>query len=146
MSSELKSTTVDKAHKELLGQVSDTYQKTEGFPTWDILKAAAFGIKRVWDKVFMIDYLQDVDNLTGADLERFVYQRKGLKRKEATYSVGFVNIVRGEGIVSIGDVFSTSGGVESLLLLRTRRLRPVIKSLYRLSMLVVSVMRQQMLL
>ena len=112
MSSELKSTTVDKVHKELLGQVSDTYQKTEGFPTWDILKAAAFGIKRVWDKVFMIDYLQDVDNLTGADLERFVYQRKGLKRKEATYSVGFVNIVRGEGIVSIGDVFSTSGGVE----------------------------------
>ena len=83
MASELKSTTVDKVHKELLGQVSDTYQKTEGFPTWDILKAAAFGIKRVWDKVFMIDYLQDVDNLTGTDLERFINQRKGLKRKES---------------------------------------------------------------
>ncbi len=112
MASELKSTTVDKVHKELLGQVSDTYQKTEGFPTWDILKAAAFGIKRVWDKVFMIDYLQDVDNLTGTDLERFIYQRKGLKRKEATHAVGFVNIVRGEGVVREGDVFSTSGGVE----------------------------------
>ncbi len=112
MASELKNATVEKVHDELLGNVSDTYQKTEGFPTWDILKATAFGIKRVWDKVFDLEYKQDVDNLTGVDLERFVYQRKGINRKAATAAIGTIKIVRGAGEIVKGALFSTSGGIE----------------------------------
>lgn len=112
MASDLKSTTIDKVHKEILGQVSDSYQKTEGFPTWDLLKAAAFGIKKIWDKLFMIEYRQDVDNLTGTDLERFIYQRKGLSRKAATYATGAITIVVGTGVVDPSCVFSTEGGIE----------------------------------
>ena len=116
MSSELKSTTVDKVHEELLDNISDSYQKTEGFPTWDLLRAAAFGIKRLWDKVFKIEYLQDVDNLTGTELERFIYQRKGLSRKAATYAIGSIKIITGEGTITEGNVFSTSSGIEFIAL------------------------------
>ena len=116
MSSELKSTTVDKVHEQLLDNISDSYQKTEGFPTWDILRAAAFGIKKLWDKVFRIEYLQDVDNLTGTDLERFIYQRKGLSRKAATYAIGSITVLAGEGTITAGNVFSTASGIEFIAL------------------------------
>lgn len=116
MSSELKSTTVDKVHEQLLDNISDSYQKTEGFPTWDILRAAAFGIKKLWDKVFRIEYLQDVDNLTGTDLERFIYQRKGLSRKAATYAIGSITVLAGEGTITEGNVFSTASGIEFIAL------------------------------
>lgn len=102
--------TVDTVHEELLDNISDKYQKTEGFPIWDLLKAAALGIYRVWEKVFDIEAKQNVDNLTGEELERFVFQRKGLSRKEATSSVGVVR-VKGDGIVYTGDLFGTEGGV-----------------------------------
>lgn len=112
MATELKTTTIEAVHEELLDQVSDTYQKTEGFPVWDILKATAFGIKRLWDKCFKIEYLQDVDNLTGTDLERFVYQRKGLSRKEATHATGYIEIVSGSGDIDAGDLFATETNIQ----------------------------------
>ncbi len=112
MATELKSTTVDEVHEELLDNISDTYQKTEGFPVWDILKATAYGIKKLWDKCFKIEYLQDVDNLTGDDLERFIYQRKGLTRKEATYATGYIQIVSGSGNIDAGDLFATESNIQ----------------------------------
>lgn len=116
MASELKSTSVDRVHEELLDNISDSYQKTEGFPTWDLLRAAAFGIKRLWDKIFKIEYLQDVDNLTGTDLERFIYQRKGLSRKAATFATGSITVLAGEGSITEGNVFSTASGIEFIAL------------------------------
>lgn len=38
---------VDSIHQELLKQISDDYQKTEGFPTYDILRALAFGLLKI---------------------------------------------------------------------------------------------------
>ena len=102
--------TVEVVHEELLGGIDDKYQKTEGFPVWDILKAAALGLYKLWEKVFDIEAKQNVDNLTGEELERFVFQRKGVTRKEATPAVGVVK-VKGNGIVYAGDLFSTEGGV-----------------------------------
>ena len=106
------SKTEDSILQEMLDEVSNTYQKTEGFPTWDLLKAAALGIKKLWDKAFKVEELLDVDNLEGTDLERFVYQRKGLTRKEATFAKGYVLIVTGEGTINEGDLFSTSGNIQ----------------------------------
>lgn len=103
--------TVETVHEEMLDNISDKYQKTEGFPIWDILKAAALGIYNLWEKVFDIEAKQNVDNLTGTELERFVFQRKGLSRKEATPAVGLIT-VKGEGTVYTGDLFSTEGGVQ----------------------------------
>ena len=60
---------VDEIHAELLENISDNYQKSEGFPVWDILRAFAYGLKRLWDKVFDVEAQLDVDNMTGNDLE-----------------------------------------------------------------------------
>lgn len=102
---------VESVHEELLANVDNRYQKTEGFPVWDILKAMAFGIYQLWLKVFDIEAKQNVDNLTGSELERFVYQRKGLSRKEATFAVGAITVT-GEGFIGEGTIFSTAGGIE----------------------------------
>lgn len=102
---------VNNLHDELLAKISDSYQKTEGFPLWDILKAVAFGLYNLWVKVFEIEAKQNVDNLTGSELERFVSQRKGITRKGATYAVGTVTVT-GEGAIAVGDLFSTKGGIQ----------------------------------
>lgn len=103
--------TVDSIHKSMLDNVSGRYQKTEGFPVWDILRGMAHGLHDMWVKIFDVERKQDVYNLTGSDLERYVYQRKALTRKTATYSVGSV-LVTGEGTIYSGVVFSTRGGVQ----------------------------------
>ncbi|MBQ8919432.1 MAG: baseplate J/gp47 family protein [Acidaminococcaceae bacterium] len=104
--------TVETILQEMLDAVSNTYQKTEGFPTWDLLKAAALGLKKLWDKAFEVEKLLNVDNLEGTVLERFVYQRKGLTRKAATYAKGYITILTGDGTINKGDLFSTSGNVQ----------------------------------
>ena len=99
---------VDEIHAELLENISDNYQKSEGFPVWDILRAFAYGLKRLWDKVFDVEAQLDVDNMTGNDLDRFVFQRKGLTRKPANKSVAVLKIVTGEGTINAGDLFATA--------------------------------------
>ena len=106
------SKTLDELHDGLLSEISDSYQKTEGFPTYDITRATAFGLIDLWIKADHIESLQNVDNLTGAELERHIQQRKGLIRKQATKSIGSIRIVTGEGTIEEGALFETAGGVQ----------------------------------
>lgn len=106
-----KEKNVDEIHGELLENISDIYQKSEGFPVWDILRAFAFGLKSLWDKIYNVEAQMDVDNMTGTDLERFIFQRKGLTRKAAVSAVGVVKIVTGTGTVNVGDLFATERDV-----------------------------------
>ena len=99
--------TIDVLHEELLENISDDYQKSEGFPVWDILRAFAFGLKKLWDKAFDVEAQLDVNNMTGTDLDRFVFQRKGIERKPANKSVAVIRIVTGEGTINEGDLFAT---------------------------------------
>ena len=103
---------VNELHNELLDNISDSYQKTEGFPVWDILRAFAYGLKRLWDKAFDVEAELDVNNLKGEQLTRFVYQRKGVVRKTATYAVGEITVVAGSGVITEGDLFATETGVQ----------------------------------
>ena len=102
---------VDEIHAELLENISDNYQKSEGFPVWDILRAFAYGLKSLWDKVFQVEAQLDVDNMNGNDLDRFVFQRKGLTRKPANKSVAVLRIVTGEGTITAGDLFATANDI-----------------------------------
>lgn len=103
-----KEKTVDEIRDELLENISDIYQKSEGFPVWDILSAFAYGLKSLWTKVYNVEAQMDVDNMTGTDLERFVFQRKGLERKAANKSVAVIRIVTGAGTITEGDLFATA--------------------------------------
>lgn len=103
---------LDILHKKLLSDISDTYQKSEGFPTWDILKTYAIALADLWSKAEYIESKQNVDNLTGDELERHTEQRKGMSRKEATLSTGYIKVTAGAGTIAEGDLFETAGGVQ----------------------------------
>nr|DAO06133.1 MAG TPA: Baseplate J like protein [Caudoviricetes sp.] len=100
-----------KLHEEVLEQIDDSYQKTVGYPTFDLTKAFALVLAPMYEQLGYIAGKLDIEQLQDDELTRFVYQRKGVERKEATYSHGMLK-VSGNGTVNIGDLFESDGGVQ----------------------------------
>ena len=91
--------------------ISNEYEKTPGFLVYDLTEACGQEMD-LMDKNIESNLAKlDVTNLKGDDLNRFVSQRKGITRKEATRAVGFVTVT-GNGTVSVGDLFETELGVQ----------------------------------
>ena len=103
---------VDTIHAGMLENISDTYQKTEGFPTYDLTRAVAMAIKSLGDDVDTAMEKSDVDKMTGDELTKWCYQRKGVSRKPAAAATGLVKIVTGNGSIAAGDLFESVGGVQ----------------------------------
>lgn len=103
---------VDSIHNTMLENIDDAYQKTEGFPTYDITRGEAFALIELWKKAEEIERKQNVDNLTGDELTRIVFQRKGTKRKLATKAVCNLRIVDGNGTIHEGDLFESESGIQ----------------------------------
>ena len=53
----------------------------------------------------------DPENLTGDDLDRYIFPRSGLDRRQATFAHGVVHVV-GTGLVPEGALFESGGGVQ----------------------------------
>ena len=91
--------------------ISNEYEKTPGFLVYDLTEACGQEMD-LMDKNIESNLAKlDVTNLKGDELNRFVSQRKGITRKEATRAVGFIT-VNGNGTVSAGDLFETELGVQ----------------------------------
>lgn len=103
--------TADKLHEEILDQIDDGYQKTVGYPTYDLTKAFAMAMAPLYLALSDTADKLDVEQLEGNELTRFVKQRKGVKRKEATYATGLLEVI-GSGQVKAGDLFETAGGIQ----------------------------------
>lgn len=96
---------------ELLSGVPDSYQKTVGFPVYDILAAVA---GRMADTDAHNDAaLATLDplTLTGGALDSYWYPRTGLTRHQATFATGAVTCM-GNGTVQAGDLFESAGGLQ----------------------------------
>lgn len=102
---------VDSIHEAMLSGIPDSYQKTIGFPTWDLTRAVAIGAEALAEEIRQEAAKLNVDNLTGDELTRFVYQFRGIPRREATHAAGVVTVT-GYGTVSEGDLFETKGAVQ----------------------------------
>lgn len=98
----------DVIQNDMLNEIDNSYEKSKGYFLWDILKAFAIKIKDVLYQLQDVADRLDVENLSGNFLERFIYQRTGIKRKEATYAEGILT-VNGNGVVGGGDLFETEG-------------------------------------
>lgn len=96
--------------QKLLDEIPDTYQKTVGFPTWVILKAFALGIEQGMELISKSYTRLNPENLTGSDLDTYIYYRSDISRTQAVFSGGVVTVT-GNGTVNIGDIFATEGGV-----------------------------------
>ena len=104
-------TTAEELHSEILRNIEDTYQKTIGYPTYDITKAFAMTLYKLYVALSGTADKLDVDHLQGAELEKFIKQRKGTTRKAATYAKCMLTVI-GNGIVKKGDLFESIGGVQ----------------------------------
>lgn len=94
----------------LLDEIPDTYQKTVGFPTWVIAKAFALGIEQGLELIAKSYTRLNPENLTGSDLDTYIYYRSDISRTQAVVAGGVVTVY-GTGTVNIGDVFATEGGI-----------------------------------
>lgn len=103
---------IDDLHKKILDNISNDYRKLQGYPTYDLTRGFAFGIKDSYDLAAETKWKQDIENLTGSELNLFIEERTGLERKKAVKSKGQLRIVEGNGSILKGDLFATKFGVQ----------------------------------
>ena len=96
---------------DLLAALPDSYQKTVGFPTYDLLAAAALRMEGTDAEVAAMRAALDPENLTGSDLDRYVFPRSGLERRQATFATGVLTVT-GTGTVQQGALFESGGGIQ----------------------------------
>ena len=97
--------------EQLLAAMPDSYQKTIGFPTYDLLAAVSLRMQGTDEEVAAARAMLDPENLTGDDLDRYIFPRSGLDRRQATFAHGVVHVT-GTGTVSEGTLFESGGGVQ----------------------------------
>lgn len=103
---------LDDIHKLILANIDNDYRKRQGYPTYDLTRGFAFGVKDCWDLAYNTALKFDVENLVGSELDLFISERTGLDRKRATKSKGEITIVNGNGSILKGDLFATVEGIQ----------------------------------
>lgn len=96
---------------EMLGNMPESYQKTIGFPTYDLLAAVSLRMEGTDDAIDEAKQQLDPENLSGDDLDLYIYPRSGLERKAATFAHGSLTVT-GTGTVELGTLFESDGGVQ----------------------------------
>lgn len=97
--------------ENIRANISNDYEKTPGYLIWDVTEAVGQEMDLQEKSILEVAKKLDVDNLTGDELTKFVYQRKGVIRKAATYATGQITVT-GTGTVTKGDLFETPNGVQ----------------------------------
>jgi len=97
-------------HNEMLNDISDNYEKVEGSFIFDATGPAAIKISDAEKKQEEVRNKLSIDNLSGDELAQRIYDRTGISRRDATFSIGSLS-VEGDGTIQIGDRFETSSGV-----------------------------------
>lgn len=103
---------IDTLHQEMLDEMSDDYQKTVGFPAYDLTRAFALAVGSLREDMDVAVGKTDVDTLEGDELTRWCAQRRGISRRAAVAATGKVTIVTGQGSVSTGSLFESEGGIQ----------------------------------
>lgn len=92
-------------HDRMLKNINNKYDKTRGSFFYDSTKPAAIEFETTYNEINKVKDKLDIKNLIGDELEQYIYQRTGIKRKQATKATTIVMIV-GEKI-SKGDLVSS---------------------------------------
>lgn len=91
-------------HKEMMDAISNEYQKSEGSFPFDATKPAAIQLEKVYSEVDEVREKLNIDNLKGDELEMRVYQRTGIKRKQATKATEYVEVIgQKASMINVGD-------------------------------------------
>ena len=103
---------LEQIHEDMLNAIHDRYQKTLGFPAYDFTRAFALAVLSLDGDVEVAERRLNVENLTGQELDLFIFQHRGLSRRYATYATATLRVVTGSGTIQAGALFSTASGVE----------------------------------
>ncbi|QMV43749.1 baseplate J/gp47 family protein [Cohnella cholangitidis] len=103
--------TATEIRNQLLARVPDEYDKMVGSFIYDSLAPVAIQFESLDNDLSNLRRMLDIENLTGDDLAKRIYDRTGIIRKPATFAVGSV-VVTGNGAISIGDLFETASGFQ----------------------------------
>lgn len=103
---------LEQIHEDMLNAIHDRYQKTLGFPAYDFTRAFALAVLSLDGDVEVAERRLNVENLTGQELDLFIFQHRGLSRRYATYATATLRVVTGSGAIQAGALFSTASGVE----------------------------------
>lgn len=95
----------------MLTNIPNEYNKSEGYPVYDITRGFAFALDELDEKIETVKKQQSVRNLTGLELEKVIEERTGLTRKTGIKAVGRVKIVSGQGTVLKTDLFATENDI-----------------------------------
>lgn len=104
--------TQEQINTDMLNNISDEYEKSTGFPTADIVKSNAIEFSKVYVAIQELVNKVDVDLLSGDELAKYVKQRKGIIKKEATNAKAVLTITGTNAVINIGDLFSTANNVQ----------------------------------
>lgn len=95
----------------MLSAMPESYQKTVGFPTYDLLAAASIPMEELAAQLQETAEKLDPAKLTGEELESYIKSRSGLVRNPPTYASGILQVT-GNGTVNEGDLFESAGGIQ----------------------------------
>lgn len=104
--------TSEQLTSEMLAELPDTYQTTVGYFFWDFFRAISIVLMDLWKKLEYIAGFDDLTKFEYDDLVKFVRQRRGIIAKTASFASGNITITAGEGIITKGDLFETSDGLQ----------------------------------
>lgn len=107
------SETAEYFHNKMLEVIDDKYQKTIGFPTYDITAAVAAALELQSADIDSAVAKADIDKLSGEELEKFISQRKNIVRKSAVNAFGklLITVIRETNLDS-GSLFETEQGIQ----------------------------------
>lgn len=95
----------------MLSAMPESYQKTVGFPTYDLLAAVSIPMEELAAQLQETAAKLDPAKLTGEELESYIKSRSGLTRNPPTYASGILQVT-GNGTVNEGDLFESAGGIQ----------------------------------
>lgn len=102
-------------HEEILANIDDRFDKSNGGFTYDVTKAVAVAIEGLSVETESVIDKINVDKMTGNELTRFVYQRTGITRRPSTFANGRVlltgapsTVIPIGSLVAANDVFYQS--------------------------------------
>lgn len=102
---------IESIHDDMLMGLSNEYQKSLGYPAYDFTRAFAFACAALSEDIDVAEAHLDIYNLTGDDLDKYIYQHRGLERKEGAKATATIEILAGSGTITEGDAFSTKSGL-----------------------------------
>lgn len=101
-------------HNYMLQNLSNDYDKTVGFPSYDFTRAFAAGIQWLDARTDAAWDLLNVNKMEGTFLDAWCYQRKGLTRKRGSMATATLTATLSTTPVQVstGTIFATADGLQ----------------------------------